>query len=385
MFEQIGRSHDVTVICFRPRDAADQDIARMSEWARRVETVPWRSGDHFTARFYVDVIASLPTGLPYTVRKYRSRALQQRIRAAVTEHDFDIVVCDFLQPAINCLSLRFQPKVLFQHNVEAEIFKRHASSASGSAARLLYWWEYVKLAHFECRAVGAFDCSIAVSQRDALLLAESCGVDRVFSIPTGVDTRYFTPQPHREKTHTIAFVGSMDWLPNQDAVEFFIREIWPRITARVEDARLLVVGRNPPAALQRLAAATAGISVTGTVEDVRPFMAEAALIVIPLRIGGGTRIKAYEAMAMGRAVLSTTIGAEGLPVVDGEHLVLADGAIEFAERATELLHDRVARARLGSAARQFVTSHGSWAHAAEAFCDICERVVRETKETTPCE
>ena len=384
MFEQIGRSHDVTVVCLRPASVADHDLADMSAWARRIETVPWRSADHFTAGFYREVLTSLVSPLPYTVRKYRSRPLQRRIGALLRGHEFDVLVCDFLQPAINCLSLPFGPKVLFEHNVEAEIFRRHAASARGPVARLLYWWEYMKLARFECRAVRAFDASIAVSRRDASLLRDDCGTDAVFPIPTGVDTSYFTPRPEAEQPRTVTFVGSMDWLPNQDAVQFFAHDIWPRITARVK-ARFVVVGRNPSASLRRLERATEGMSVTGTVEDIRPHLAEASVVIIPLRIGGGTRIKAYEAMAMGRAVLSTSVGAEGLPVDDGEHIVLADDAVSFADRAIELLTDQSLRARLGAAGRLFVTQHASWEHVAAEFSAILDRAVQSTKETKQCE
>jgi glycosyltransferase involved in cell wall biosynthesis len=152
----------------------------------------------------------------------------------------------------------------------------------------------------------------------------------------------------------------MDWLPNEDAMLYFCRDVLPRIRAQEPHVSLSIVGRAPTPAVARLAQ-EAGVSVTGRVDDVRPYMAESAVYVVPLRIGGGTRLKIFEAMAMGKAVVSTTVGAEGLPVHDGEHLLLADDSESFASAVVRLLRDDDRRRSLEAAARTLVVEHYDWA------------------------
>src|SRR5262249_29504839 len=151
----------------------------------------------------------------------------------------------------------------------------------------------------------------------------------------------------------VTFLGSMDWMPNQDGVEWFVREVWPAVRAAHPDATFHIVGRNPPGDIRSLSAAP-GLTVLGGVPDVRPHLADASVVVVPLLVGGGTRLKIYEAMAMGRAVVSTTIGAEGLPVVPGEHYLCADTPAAFAAAVNQLLREHSSRSSLGSAADRFV-------------------------------
>jgi glycosyltransferase involved in cell wall biosynthesis len=166
----------------------------------------------------------------------------------------------------------------------------------------------------------------------------------------------------------------MDWLPNEDAILFFADEILPRIASRVPDVTLTVVGRRPSARLRRRLEGQPTIRLTGRVDDIRPYVERAAVYVVPLRIGGGTRIKLYEAMAMGKAVVSTPVGAEGLPVQDGLHLLLAGEPAAFADAVVGLLHESERRRRLQQAARRFVETSCTWPAAAAAFADACRAV-----------
>ena len=172
------------------------------------------------------------------------------------------------------------------------------------------------------------------------------------------------------------YLGAMDWLPNEDGILFFAEEVLPRLRALAPSVRLTVVGRNPSRRLAERLRAHPEIQALGRVEDVRPHMARGAVFVIPLRIGGGTRIKAYEAMAMGKAVVSTRVGVEGLPVRDGENLILADDPEAFATATARLLKDSTERERIGRNARAYVEEHVSWRRATDAFADACRRVAR---------
>ncbi|MGB8510328.1 MAG: glycosyltransferase, partial [Pyrinomonadaceae bacterium] len=193
----------------------------------------------------------------------------------------------------------------------------------------------------------------------------------------GVDTDFFRPRGEAAREpHNLVFTGSMDWLPNEDAIRFFVAEIMPRIRHSVPGVTLTVVGRNPYPGLVELSRRDPSIVVTGRVEDVRPDMERAAAYVVPIRIGGGTRLKIYEAMAMEKAVVSTTIGAEGLPVRDGVELMLADTPEDFAARVVTLLTDETRARELGAQAAAIVRERFSWRGVADDFASLCERAVR---------
>src|SRR3989442_1700290 len=201
---------------------------------------------------------------------------------------------------------------------------------------------------FEARECRRYAHVVAVSPEDRDLVSGEYSVDSVSAVSTGVDTVYFRPTNGRPcDTHSIVFTGSMDWMPNEDAVRFFVEQILPRIRQAIPDATFTVVGRNPSRALVELGVRRPGVIVTGGVDDVRPYMEQSALYLVPLRIGGGTRLKIFEAMAMGLPVVSTRIGAEGLPVTDGQDIVLADSPEQMANAAIQLLTDAAAAPAFG--------------------------------------
>jgi glycosyltransferase involved in cell wall biosynthesis len=190
-------------------------------------------------------------------------------------------------------------------------------------------------------------------------------VERISSVPTGVDLPYFERPTGAALEHDLVFVGSMDWMPNIDGVRWFLDEVFPLIQAKKPGCRLAIVGRQPPASL--VAEQNAHIIVTGTVPDVRPFLWHAPVSIVPLRIGGGTRLKIFEAMAAGTAVVSTTIGAEGLPVTHGETIRIADSAPEFAAECIELLENREACDRLAANALHLLRAKFSWERVTDSF------------------
>jgi glycosyltransferase involved in cell wall biosynthesis len=198
------------------------------------------------------------------------------------------------------------------------------------------------------------------------------GISRVSVVPTGVDIDFFTPPPDCPPVADLVFVGSMDWMPNIDGVTYFSQEIMPLILSRKPDCRVAIVGRAPASSITRLAEIQPNLSVTGLVPDIRPYLWGSKVSIVPLRIGGGTRLKIYESMAARIPVVSTSIGAEGLPVSDGKNIVLADDPRQFAEACLELLADSDKRRRLAADAWDLVASHHSWRRAAECFERILE-------------
>jgi polysaccharide biosynthesis protein PslH len=381
IFERLSHLHDVTMLCFRTPDDSAAQIERMRACCARLEPIHWTETTKFTPQFYAELAATLPSPLPYTVRKYRSAAMRDRVHALLASNEYDLVLCDFLQPSINCINEPFGPKVLFQHNVEAVIQRRQAVHAVNPLARAYLRLEAAKLARYERRAADAFDCCIMVSDQDCRTMQTEYGATNTAAVPTGVDVDYFAPVAEGTAPEVV-FVGSMDWLPNQDAAAYFIQDILPRIR-QVVSATFTIVGRNPPESLLRQAAALPYLHVTGTVDDVRPHVGRAQVCVVPLRIGGGTRIKIFEAMAMQKPVVSTSIGAEGLPVTHGDDILLADDAQEFAEHVIRLLQDGGMRRRVGETGRRLVSSRSTWDAAAERFSEICVEAVRRHRTTSP--
>lgn len=204
------------------------------------------------------------------------------------------------------------------------------------------------------------------------------GLAEVADVPTGVDTDYFRPQGVASpEPHNLVFTGSMDWLPNEDAIRYFTEQILPRVKQAVPDVTLTVVGRNPSAHLLELSKRDASIIVTGRVEDVRPYIERSAAYIVPIRIGGGTRLKIYEAMAMAKPVVSTAVGAEGLPVHDGVELLIADTPEKFAATVVRVMTDQSLAQQLGRRAAHTVRGQFGWSRVAASFAEICQRAIRK--------
>jgi glycosyltransferase involved in cell wall biosynthesis len=201
-------------------------------------------------------------------------------------------------------------------------------------------------------------------------------------VPTGVDTEFFRPLGSGERrAENLVFTGSMDWLPNDDAIRYFTREIMPLIKKKVPDVTLTVVGRNPAPALVDLSKVDKSLIITGRVDDVRPYLENAAAYIVPLRIGGGTRLKIFEAMAMEKAIVSTTVGAEGLPLTNGVELLLADEPATFADAVVRVLTDNAYATELGQRAAAVVRENFGWRPVTERFISICAKTKSQPQMT----
>jgi sugar transferase (PEP-CTERM/EpsH1 system associated) len=362
LMRHLAKRHEITYVAFAAPDEDPDHIAGMHEVAASVETIPRVEVRKASPRFFANVAWHLADPLPYAVGQYRSQPYRRKVNELLATRQFDMVVSDFLPPIVNLPRSLPCPGVLFTHNVESEIWRRHAETAKGAVRRFLYESQYRRMLAFEGRALQRFDGLLAVSDADRETFARLYpGVesDAIHVVRTGVDTEYFTPATSAPDSVELVFTGSMDWLPNEDGVLWFCHEVLPLIQAQMPDVRLSIVGRAPTPAVQRLAEER-GVRVTGRVDDVRPYMSDTAVFVVPLRIGGGTRLKIFEAMAMAKAVVSTTIGAEGLPVTHGRDIVLADEPDRFAHAVLRLLRDVNARRQLEAAARALVAEHFDW-------------------------
>lgn len=309
--------------------------------------------------------------MPVAVNRWRSGAMREKIVQVCAQYRFDAVVCDFLFPAPNLPELK--DCVLFQHNVEAMIWHRHAEQATSLAKRIYFKLQAQRMSAYEHKVCAAVRRVIAVSEADAKMMRELYGVKDVRAVATGVDLDYFhPPEATAVKKFDLVFIGSMDWMPNVDGVQWLAAEILPLIHARRPATTVAIVGRKPSPAVEALALRDPRIAVTGTVPDVRPYLWGAQVSIVPLKVGGGTRLKIFESMAAGVPVISTTIGAEGLPVNDGRDIVLADSAQAFADACLRLLAAPARTREIADAAFTLVKDNFGW----DAFSLQFEEMLR---------
>lgn len=363
MVRELHKRHELHYVAFDD-PSSPEGLARSSEYSSFAYPVQHKVVPKTSPAFAAQLVAGLFSPIPVAGMRYRSEAMRAQVAQLESEHQFDAKVCDFLFPSINLDALNTW--TLFQHNVESIIWERHAQSGRTPLHRSYFSLQAKRMFEWErevCRSVGH---TIAVSAIDEDLMRTRFGVSNVSSVPTGVDTHYFERPSSGAITRDLVFVGSMDWMPNIDGMRWFLDEVFPQIQKARPGTTLAVVGRNPPASLVE-AASDKLVTVTGTVPDVRPYLWESSLAIVPLRVGGGTRLKIFEAMAAGTPVLSTTIGAEGLPVHDGATIAIADTAQAFAARCLSLLQEKDQRQAIADAALRLVVENFSWEQVTRRF------------------
>jgi glycosyltransferase involved in cell wall biosynthesis len=370
---QLASRHELTFLSYydgEPDAAYEQELQRHFPDAVCVFTGKGASSG--LARG-LDYLKQLTNPAPYAVSRFASGRIRERLSNWFQEQRFDVAVCDFLDAAVNFPEKLGIPSVLFQHNVESEIWRRHADTASDPVRRMMYKMEFAKMIRYEQAIVERYQHVIAVSEHDKSLMTKWADGSRITVVPTGVDLEQYRPASSPSPSEPLVmFIGAMDWEPNIDAVEYFCGEIWPLVQDRVPDAKFRIVGRNPDRRVQKQASKS--IEVTGTVVSVVDHLRQAATVIVPLRIGGGTRLKIYEAMAMGKAVVSTSIGAEGLDVHDQRDIVLADDPKSFAEAIVTFLKDRELRGRYERAAAKLAAQY-DWPAIGDKFSDVLAATV----------
>ncbi len=379
-----GGQFDITLVSPEPPGGAARFANelrcvcdRFVSWPEVVRGFGWEMQRFFSAA----------SPLPISVASDRSKA-GCAIVAAELDRRADVVVADFPHASVLLPGEISAARVLFTHNVEAEIFKRHAEVAGNAVLRTLWASQARKMKTFEDAAASRCDGVVTVSKRDAEYFRASARAEQVFTIPTGVDLDYFAyARPRNEVPPdggTVVFTGSMNWLANVDGMRFFMDQAWPQIAAARPTAKMVVVGHSPPRDLLQ-SANDRGLkwTFTGFVEDVRVHVNAGDAYVIPLRVGGGTRIKVFEAMAMGCPVASTAIGVEGLPVVGGEHCLVGDSGDALAAAVLKLLDNAAMRQAISRNARKLVEERFSFLAASAAFEKACLQTLFSKRRAEP--
>ena len=372
----LAGAFDVTSILFyrkANRSSAD-DVRRgleaLAPWSARAEAFPIPQ-EHSTARLLWDHARSALGGRPYTYHAYRSAAVSARIRSLLADERFDIVHVDSLDLSAYLPELRGVPVACTHHNVESQLLRRRATAVPNPILRRYIDLQATLTDREERRWCPRVDVNVAVSDEDRDLLREMAPSSRLIVVPNGVDTDYFEPRPGAAKG--VVFLGGYHWFPNRDAMEYFADSILPELRKRCPDLPVTWVGKVPPPAVERFEAE--GIRMAGFVDDFRPVVADAACYIAPLRVGGGTRLKLVEGMALGKAIVSTSQGCEGLRIEDGENMLVRDDPVAFAEGIRQVVEDADLRTRLELGARRTAVELYDWRVVGEVLTDTYGEII----------
>lgn len=373
LLRQLAQRGQVTLLAFEPAKQPDADWSPLQAVCDEVHVLPrpvvGRAGAAERLRL-------LRRRLPQASRLYDSETMAARVQTLLAAGDFDLLHVNELYLARYASLAGQTPRVMDHTDVEALKQRRllRADRRRTTPYGWLRWVEHWQWQAFERRSLAWFDAHSAVSEGDAAYFRRYARGAPVAVVPNGVDAAAITVRPDPAGSPTLLYVGSMDYQPNAAAVLEFVRGSWPLIRQAAPDSRLLVVGRNPPSEVQRLAQEP-GIVVTGTVPDVRPYYEQAHALVVPLRSGGGTRLKILEALAAGAPVVSTAVGAEGLDLTPGRDFLLADTAQELAAQSLRLLADPALRAALATQGRQTVIERYDWSEIGGRLLHVYETAI----------
>jgi glycosyltransferase involved in cell wall biosynthesis len=312
---------------------------------------------------------NLLSSVPYGAQRFCSKLMREAVRRTLDSQRFHAVICDDIYMLSNLPPKIELPVLLNKDDITYEVMGHYLDYEMNPLKRLYGRMEQRKVRRFEIDACDNATAVLACSERDAQMIRGVCARARTPVLPNVVNVESYQP-PYEDDGRTLLFVGAMDWFPNRDAVDYFIAEILPAVRRLVSGARFVVAGRNPSQAVLRRYSNLADVRFTGSVSDMRPIIAQAAVCVVPLRMGSGTRMKILEAAAMGKAIVSTTLGAEGLNFVDGTEILLADPPPAFSAAAAGLLSDPARRRLLGRAARRRVEQLHSIATLRESLREV---------------
>jgi len=310
---------------------------------------------------YVRRARCLLSRKPYAVERFRSRVMEARIEGLLGARQFDLVICDGLHALVNIPNTNV-PIALNCHNVEYLIFRRYVSVEKNPFKKSYAALEAHLLRGVERRGCQRAAMAMACSDEDRRALRQLHPVLPVVIVPNAVDVDSYLfreSQELKDADPILLFQGAMDWYPNRDAVEFFVLNILGLVRAEFPTARFVVAGRNPPRRFVEDICAYPGVEFTGTVPDMRPYLSTATVVVVPLRMGSGTRIKILEAFAAGKPVVSTRLGAEGLIAEEGKDLLLADNPAEFARSVATFLRDPALRSAISKSGRALIANRYS--------------------------
>ena len=373
--QELNREHPVTYLALLDEQAADDAAARASEYSTSLVQVPAQTLATGLFASYRNHARNVRSRLPFAIWRHRSASMQQKIEEIVRDEAIDIAICDSLAAAVNVPAVMPIPTVLFQQRIEAVAWHRPVILGSNFLQRRYAQQQWYRMYAFERSQCRRFDHVIAVSPEDLAWITVEYGVQHASYIPAGVDTDLVpSSDPAIEPGHVV-FTGDMDSAHNEDGIAYFAAEILPRLAASASNVKLSIVGRKPTPHILELGRRDSRIRVESGARNVREHLQRGAVVIVPQRIGGGTRSEMLQAMAMQKPIVATTVAVDGLSVRDGEHLLIADGPEQFASAVARLLQESSLARELGRRAGALARSAFTWSRIAARMAETCEEVI----------
>lgn len=378
---RLAARHRITYIarCHEGPDAAHRAEAFLREHGVEPiildDPVPRKSGPAFYARLAFNLLSPLP----YSAASHFSRKMCQAVAELAARETVDLWQFEWA-PYVGALRHPTTPRVLIAHNVDALIWQRYHEAERHPLRRWYVRGQWRKFERLERRVFSEVDRIVAVSPADAALVRDRFGIERVDVVDNGIDRAYFEEVHPHGRPEDVLFLGSLEWRPNLDGLRLLLDEVFPAVRAAVPSARLSVVGRNPPPWLVQRLAGLEWASLHANVPDVRPHLAGAGVLAVPLRIGGGSRLKVLEALACGLPVVSTRVGAEGLCLRGGEHLDVVENVEDMAAALVKSIHDPERPRRQAAAGRELVRQRYDWGPLAGKLEEVWQRCVGAPRE-----
>jgi len=364
----IAASHSVTMLCMQPdNDPQRAGIEVLKSHGIELEMIEVAASQKKSNKRAYQLL-SLFSGKTYQYYQYFSQDMQNAIDQRLASGKYDRLVVEFSQMGYYDYNTDI-PSYVDQHNVEYEIMHRTYETEKNPLRKLLAYSEWRKYRQHEIENCQKFSACLTTSQRDAEILQERDPNMRCLVIPNGVDSSFFSPVEVAPDPEMVLFTGTISYYPNTDGLMYFAESIWPLVKAKRPTATFCIAGKAPPPEIQNLAPHDKSITVTGAVDDMRDYYAKASVVVVPLRIGGGTRLKILEGMAMKKAIISTSLGAEGIDVTEGDNILLRDTPADFADAIVATLENESSRTRLELAGRALVDQKYDWKAVASTLCD----------------
>jgi glycosyltransferase involved in cell wall biosynthesis len=372
--QAIAARHDVSILALHSSaDPLERWLAETRAWCHDVEVFPQRTFGLDQRRKRLAQLATLALPWSWESASHFNRHLRHRIAQRLRDERWDAVVVEFAQTAVNLPRVVDVPVLLDEHNIEFDLKHRTATTSDSKLRQVFASAEWRKLRREEHAAWSRVAAVAATSDRDVAFVREQFPERLAAVVPNGVDLDRFRPPDVERRRGPAVFFGAHNYFPNADGLRFLFGEIWPLVTEAVPAARVRIVGPHPDPDVAAMA--PSGVEIVGFVDDVVAEVSAASIALAPLRVGGGTRLKIVEAMALGRPVVSTTLGAEGIDAVDGRDIIIADTARDFADAIIRLLGDPTEARRIGADARTLVEQRYGWTACAAAFEALLDEMV----------
>jgi sugar transferase (PEP-CTERM/EpsH1 system associated) len=375
-----AQKHNVTLVTFIQlpmHELKEENLKHLRSFCKAV--YPFKIPMDFSrSKYATGLFMNLFSSKPFVAKKYNVPEVRDKIREILKTENIDLVHVDMLPLAVYINEFEKLPKILVNHNVESVRLFRWFQTEPNPVKKAYLGIQYPKLKAFERTAMEKFDCCVVVSEKDRELLREMGVKNNLAVVPNGTDTSFFKPMGRKKIDNSVLWLGHMDVHTNKDAVLYFWREIFPLLEKQYPEVRMTFVGSAPPKEIADAANKNGNIKVTGFVDDVRPYMDEAAVMVVPLRIGSGTRLKILDAMAMGKAIVSTSVGCEGLQVSDNENILISDTPKDFVQKVIKLLQDDSLRFKIEKNARKGAENY-AWALIVNKQDGVYQSVIKRSK------